>query len=255
MTRGILHLCAALVAVIVLAMPGTALAQCFVDQHFDWICEGTYTPGQTQAPPTGGGGAANQPYASGGAAQGAAYQQALGAASVGGSGEPVSGQTYQDAVELVKLREGSVTNANGEHVVYLDSLGKPTVGYGHLVTGADGLKVGDTITQAQADAYLQQDAQKAYNAALSQAQEAGINDSNFVATLTSTNYQLGTGWTQEHTKTWSKIKSGDYSGAAVEAQNSLWAQQTPTRVADLQKSLYALDANKQQQQQSLNYVP
>ncbi len=47
--------------------------------------------------------------------------------------------------------------------VYRDSKGLPTVGVGHLVTKADGLKVGDKITQAQCDAFLEADLAKAEN--------------------------------------------------------------------------------------------
>ncbi len=45
--------------------------------------------------------------------------------------------------------------------VYADSGGRPTVGWGHLVLPEDGLRLGDTITQAQADAFQVADLAKA----------------------------------------------------------------------------------------------
>lgn len=42
---------------------------------------------------------------------------------------------------------------------YLDSIGKPTIGYGHT----RGVKMGDVITQAQAEQFLHDDIQNAVN--------------------------------------------------------------------------------------------
>ena len=52
--------------------------------------------------------------------------------------------TPEEAFEkLMALREGRRND------VYLDTLGKPTVGIGHLVVAADNLKVGDVISDAR----------------------------------------------------------------------------------------------------------
>lgn len=45
--------------------------------------------------------------------------------------------------------------------VYNDGYGFPTVGWGHLVTPADGLRMGDTITQDRADSLFRDDLQSA----------------------------------------------------------------------------------------------
>lgn len=52
---------------------------------------------------------------------------------------------------MIEAREGIVLH------VYRDSRGLPTCGCGHLIVAADGLKVGDKITQEQCDAFLRQD--------------------------------------------------------------------------------------------------
>lgn len=54
-------------------------------------------------------------------------------------------------LKLLEVREGIRLKA------YKDSRGLPTIGVGHLIVPADHLKVGDTITQAQCDAFLAQD--------------------------------------------------------------------------------------------------
>ena len=178
---------------------------------------GSYTPGGGSVTPSGPAGDAQCSTANGGA---------------------VSGDTYATALKLLKLREGS------RNVVYRDSLGKPTVGVGHLVTASDGLSVGDRISDAQVDAYLQQDAQKAYAAAQKQASQMGLsNNQCLVVILTSVNFQLGTGWTSKFSQTWAKILAKDYCGAVANIQASLWMKQTPVRAREFQDALRGLDPN------------
>ncbi|HTF90474.1 MAG TPA: glycoside hydrolase family protein [Planctomycetota bacterium] len=136
--------------------------------------------------------------------------------------------------QLLKEREGV------KKKVYLDSRGKPTVGIGHLVTTADKLKVGDTITDQQVSAFFKKDSAAAVAAANSQASQAGISDSDFKVYLASVNFQLGTSWNTIHKKTWKLIMEKKYEEAAVEAGKSAWASQTPVRVKDFQKALRAL---------------
>lgn len=58
----------------------------------------------------------------------------------------------QNGVALTKHAEGLVL------MVYRDVVGIPTAGWGHVIRAADGeLSVGDTITQEQADRWLEND--------------------------------------------------------------------------------------------------
>jgi lysozyme len=57
----------------------------------------------------------------------------------------------QTGIDFIRQEEGE------RLTVYRDSRGLPTVGVGHLVQPEDGLQVGDTITQAQSDAFLVSD--------------------------------------------------------------------------------------------------
>ena len=125
--------------------------------------------------------------------------------------------------------------------VYPDSLGKPTVGIGHLVRPEDGLKIGDKISDPQVDAYFQKDGAEALQRAREQAAQAGITDPAFIARLGAVNFQLGSKtWPGAFTKTWAKMMAGDYEGAAIEAANSKWFHQTPNRVRSFQAALRAL---------------
>ncbi len=141
---------------------------------------------------------------------------------------------YAVFTQHARTREGYSTT------VYLDSLGKPTVGIGHLVVPADGLKVGDVITDAQVMAFWYKDSAAAFAASAKQAGEAVICDPCFVAALASVNYQLGTGWRRKFPTVWALIRAGAYNAAADMLEGSLWMRQTPVRVRDFQAALRAL---------------
>ena len=128
------------------------------------------------------------------------------------------------ALSEIKAQEGLKLE------VYADTLGNPTVGYGHLVLAGEGLKLGDKITQDQADALLVKDYNKAFNAAVAQATELNKINAEFIAALTSVNYQLGTGWRSKFPNTWGMLKSGDTAGAIQNLKASKWNEQTPVRV-------------------------
>lgn len=127
-------------------------------------------------------------------------------------------------------------------VVYPDSKGIPTVGIGHKVVPGDNLKLGDRISDSRKDAFWREDSAKALTAAQRQAKEAGIADSDFIIALADVNFQLGSGWKQDHKQTWAFIMKGDYRSAAREAQNSKWYRETPTRVTAFQRALLALSS-------------
>ena len=138
---------------------------------------------------------------------------------------------FKAAKDLLKLREGE----RGD--VYLDSLGKPTAGIGHLLTEAERAKypVGTPVPKDVIDEWFKKDSAKAFAAANRQAKEIGRPDMQ--AVLASVNFQLGTDWNKEHKKTWKLMKEGKWQEAAVEAANSRWFTQTPVRVKDLQDAL------------------
>jgi GH24 family phage-related lysozyme (muramidase) len=124
--------------------------------------------------------------------------------------------------------------------VYLDSLKKPTVGIGHLVTPADKLKVGDEITDKQVSEFFRKDSAKAVSTARSQAAKAGIKDSHFIVYLASVNFQLGTGWNRIFKTAWKLILECNYEEAAQSLEKTKWYRQTPIRVKDFQKALRSL---------------
>lgn len=120
---------------------------------------------------------------------------------------------------------------------YKDSLGKTTGGYGHLQKPHE---AGLVVTKELAEKWLAEDMQVAMKAARLQASKLPFSSQEFEDVLVSVNFQLGTGWTEKFPKTWGLMMSGKFEEAAWEAENSLWAKQTPVRVRDLQRALWRL---------------
>ena len=143
------------------------------------------------------------------------------------SGGAASSNLKDLAVAHITDREGFRTD------VYYDTEGYLTVGYGHKVLATDGLKHGDIITQERAIKFLNADMTKAFNAAKSQAALLGLsNDTDFIVTLTSVNYQLGVYWYTIHKRTWAALLAKKYDTAIAEISGSLWMKQTPVRAND-----------------------
>jgi lysozyme len=113
----------------------------------------------------------------------------------------------QATIDLIKIFEGVRLD------VYLDAVRKPTVGIGHLIQPHDGLKVGDTITQEQADTFLAHDLAHACDG-VERVVTVPLNDNQFGA-LVSFTFNLGIGNLESSTLL-RKLNVGDYDGAANE---------------------------------------
>lgn len=115
--------------------------------------------------------------------------------------------------------------------VYRDSLGRPTVGIGHLVQKKDYLKLGDKITDLQIEDFFQKDTAKALSVSLKQWKSIGIITPEFLAALISVNFQLGD-FAWKFPNTYRLLKNHQFNKAIKNLENSLWARQTPLRVND-----------------------
>lgn len=112
--------------------------------------------------------------------------------------------TYsQDGMHLTESFESCRLTA------YLDSVGVPTIGWGHT----SGVKIGMTCTQEQADQWLQEDVQSAVNAVNTMV-KVQLTQQEFDALVDFT-FNLGSGNLQ-HSTLLRLLNAGDYSGAAAE---------------------------------------
>jgi GH24 family phage-related lysozyme (muramidase) len=144
-------------------------------------------------------------------------------------------EIYKQGVALA--RQNLILREGRRNVAYLDSVGKLTIGIGHLVKPQDNIRLGQRISDAQVDYFFNNDIATAAGAAKSQALELGKYNPDFLAALISVNFQLGTGWFKEFANTYKDLKSGNGAAAISRLNNSLWYSQTPTRVADFQSAI------------------
>lgn len=110
-------------------------------------------------------------------------------------------QINQAGLDLIKSFEGLRLKA------YKDSVGIPTIGYGHI----RGVKMGQEITEAQAEEYLRADLEDAEKA-VERLCSAKLTDNQFAA-LVSFVFNLGAGAFEGSTLR-RKLNLGAYSEAA-----------------------------------------
>lgn len=110
---------------------------------------------------------------------------------------------------------------------YADSLGKMTIGYGHLILPGENFTQG--ITEDQADALLDKDISIARSGVkglnLQLPKESKWND--FLVIMV---FQLGLTGVKGFKKFLAALSTGNYARAITECKDSLWYRQTPNRV-------------------------
>ena len=147
---------------------------------------------------------------------------------------------YQEFLEHLELREGNVDH------VYLDTLGSPTCGVGHLLSieECSEYEISQNVSKTTRDKWLEEDAQKAWDAAAQQVQDLNIKKPEFIVALGAVNFQLGTHWMDKFPSAYKALSSKDYdeairqvsTGSGKDGQ-SKWKEQTPVRVEDFVKAI------------------
>lgn len=114
-----------------------------------------------------------------------------------------------EAYKIIRLFEGCSLK------IYLDIVGIPTVGYGHVLSQAEyeSLKLASktSITQAEADNFLYADV-AIFASSILKLTSVKLNDNQFAA-LISFVFNVGSGAYQRSTLR-QKLNRGDYEGAA-----------------------------------------
>jgi len=146
--------------------------------------------------------------------------------------------------EAMKIWKAHAIQREGRrNKVYLDSLKKPTVGIGHLVKPEDKLKLGDIISDIQIDIFFNKDSDKALNTSYKQWKEINILTPEWLAALISVNFQLGD-FSVKFKNSYKLLVRHEFDKVIQNLQNSLWAKQTPLRVADFIEAIEVLKARR-----------
>ena len=141
---------------------------------------------------------------------------------------------------MIKQHEGLRLNT------YNDSMGFPTIGYGHLVEENE--NISDTITESQADSLFKKDYQDHKKAAMN---IPGYNNASVQqkAALIDLTFNMGPGWVDGFPKFKKAFASGNYEVAANELINSNWYSQVNTRgpvIVDLIRDIGGVEIENNQ---------
>tara|TARA_R110000824_G_scaffold278282_2_gene466440 strand:+ start:7287 stop:7724 length:438 start_codon:yes stop_codon:yes gene_type:complete len=134
---------------------------------------------------------------------------------------------YDKLLESVKKHEGF------RNSVYNDTLGKRTVGYGHLCV-EDHWEDNKPYDKKYLEEILEKDLQYAINQGEGMCQDLKISDdAKFL--IIEMIFQLGSAGVQKFRKMWSSLKEDppNYKEASIQMLDSRWAKQTPNRAQEM----------------------
>ncbi len=143
----------------------------------------------------------------------------------------------EDALTIWKKKAIEVEGC--KNVVYLDTLGRETVGIGHLCTPSDGLKLGDQISAQRINQLFIQDTKAALETALKQFYAIGIETAEWLAALINVNFQLGD-FSKKFPNSYTMLVNHLFDKVISNIENSLWMRQTPIRANDFIKAIREL---------------
>ena len=138
---------------------------------------------------------------------------------------------YDKLLESVKKHEGF------SKTVYLDSLSKRTVGYGHLCV-EDKWVDGWEYSQVELEKVLEKDLKYAINQGEGMCRDLKISDdAKFL--IIEMIFQLGSAGVQKFRKMWEALKEDppNYFEAHVQMLDSRWAKQTPARATEMAEQM------------------
>ena len=132
---------------------------------------------------------------------------------------------YDDLKARIKKHEGF------REMVYLDSLGKRTVGYGHLCV-EDNWKDDKKYSEAFLNIIFDKDFDNAKDNALKLIGDIALHH-QAKCVLIEMVFQLGIAGVGKFKAMWKALKENDYNTASLEMLDSRWAKQTPKRAEKL----------------------
>lgn len=137
---------------------------------------------------------------------------------------------YEELKEQIKEHEGFVPRT------YKDSLGKRTIGFGHLCVEPEQWDDDKEYTREELERVFDNDFEEALKNAESLIGERSIN---FIAkqVIIEMVFQLGIGGVSKFKKMWSALDNEDYGEASFQMMDSLWAKQTPNRAEKLSQKM------------------
>ena len=141
-------------------------------------------------------------------------------------------------MNMDRLKDSVKQHEGYRNKVYLDTLGKRTVGVGHLCV-EDFWEDDKEYDEKFLMEILQKDLQQAIRGARSLMEEHGCADIDEKAEelLIEMVFQLGMTGVSKFRKMWDALSEKNYIGASYEMLDSRWAKQTPNRANAMAKTM------------------
>ena len=143
-------------------------------------------------------------------------------------------------MNLERLLESVKKHEGYRNKVYLDTLGKRTVGVGHLCV-EDFWEDDKEYEESFLMEILQKDLQEAIRGAKELMDEHGCADIDERAEeiIIEMVFQLGRTGVKKFRNMWKALAEHNYIGASFEMLDSKWAKQTPNRAKDMAEQMKA----------------
>jgi lysozyme len=134
---------------------------------------------------------------------------------------------YEEIKARIKKHEGFVPK------MYLDSLRKATIGYGHLVTEKDNFQEGVEYSIEELEEVFNQDFNKAVEGANELTSQLNLVLATVKGVIIEMVFQLGKTGVSKFKKFFEALNNQNYNEAANQMIDSNWHKQTPKRCEEL----------------------
>ena len=130
--------------------------------------------------------------------------------------------------EKIKIHEGF------RDMIYLDSLQKKTIGYGHLIVHEDKFVEGKAYPKEELEALFDKDFNKGWDLMIQFCEVNSLNVSEEAQeVLCEMIFQMGYSGVGKFKNMIKALQNKEYKIASIEMLDSRWAKQTPNRAKEL----------------------
>ena len=142
-------------------------------------------------------------------------------------------------MDMNRLMKSVKAHEGFRNKVYKDTLGKRTVGYGHLCV-EDHWEDNREYTVPELERVLEADLNNAIQGAEELCSDCPVLDDQAKEIIVEMVFQLGKTGVSKFRNMWKALKVPDYPTAAKEMLDSRWAKQTPGRAKEMSEHIRSL---------------
>ena len=144
-------------------------------------------------------------------------------------------------MDMIRLMKSVKAHEGFRNSVYKDTLGKRTVGYGHLCV-EDHWEDNRAYTVPELERVLEADLNNAVQGAESLFKDCPVLDDLAKETIVEMVFQLGKSGVSKFRNMWKALQHDppNYEQASIEMLDSRWAKQTPGRAKEMSEHMRSL---------------